>query len=81
MSNKAAALAALQIENDRAQRFIEDALAETQAEIGDPRLFALALLDQAAGLFVKIEGPDPLLRTLARMAAAHQVAGGRAGRA
>ncbi|MCZ4260974.1 hypothetical protein O4G76_09010 [Limimaricola sp. G21655-S1] len=68
-------------ERDRVSGLLSEAVSGLEAEGGDLRLFAAALLMAAVQLHIEVEGVDGLKRALSRLAAHEMTRCGVAGRA
>ena len=72
---------ALRIEADRVRRHLGEMVGEVQAEGGDVRAFAAALLTAAVQLHAEVEGLDGLARAITALARRQMTGVGFAGSA
>lgn len=70
----------MEIEMGRVRRVLGEAVAELEADGGDLRMFAAALLAAAVQLHTEIEGTEHMQRAIAKLATAEMVRAGEAGR-
>lgn len=70
----------MEIEMGRVRQFLGDAVADLEANGGDLRMFAAALLGAAVQLHAAIEGTEPMQRAITKLATAEMVRAGEAGR-
>lgn len=73
--------AALQIETNRVRDALGHLLAEVEADGGDVRCFAAALLTGAIQFHAEVEGTEGLARAIANLGRRELTREGRAGRA